>query len=156
MKDKPIFGHIVAQNGKADILRAIESLQGLCDVIFIVDGGSTDGMVELLTDRKDIYKLKIFTNTFVTLRQQRQFLLDQTPRDHWIVVIDQDEKLSFVAQHGIKPFIQRIDDSLYEKRDLPLVISINHYNLAIDTMHYIGEPVPHNMRIFWNDRKLLW
>jgi glycosyltransferase involved in cell wall biosynthesis len=43
---KPLYGNIICQNGVAEILRAIESIARICDKIYVMDGGSTDGTLE--------------------------------------------------------------------------------------------------------------
>lgn len=151
-----VYGHIVVQDQIADVLRALESMQYCCDEILLVDGGSIDGTRELLEDRKQFYKLTIFDRKFDTVKNQRQFLLDQTPRNHWVIVLDPDEKFSQIFQYGIKKYLETVDPKLLENRELPLVIPINHLNLINDLFHYAGVGVPHNMRVFWNDPKVMW
>jgi len=153
-----IYGHIVCQNAIPDILRAVESINYCVDKTLIVDGGSTDGTREFLEERKDIYNLEIFDNKFDTLKNQRQFLLDKTPKNEWVIVLDQDEKFSQIFTYGIREFIKRIDPKLIDNpgRALPLVVPIDHFNLINDLYHYSGRSVMHNMRVFYNDKDLIW
>ena len=73
-----------------------------------------------------------------------------------MLVLDQDEKLSQVAQYAAKRMIESVDPGLYEKRELPLVFPMNHFNLINDIFHYSGAAVPHNMRLFYFDSKIKW
>ena len=154
-----IIGHLVCQDGMPDILRAIESLYCVCDEIYVVDGGSKDGTREFLEDRKDIYNLKVFDRKYDTLGNQRNFLLEQTEKNNWIVTVDQDERLTRRTESGLREYIKEwVDPRLYdlEQRKCPLVIPINHLNLIQDIFHYDGTSVYHNQKAFYYDRNLHW
>lgn len=153
-----IYGNICCQDNMPDILRAIESMYPVCDEILVVDGGSKDGTLEFLKDRAEIYNLKVYKRKFDNLLNQRQFLLDKTPKNNWVVVLDPDEKFSWMFQFGFKYYMKKIKPVFYTdpKRNLPIVVSMNHFNLAKDIFHSDGEPVAHNQRVFYYDRDLKW
>jgi glycosyltransferase involved in cell wall biosynthesis len=154
-----IIGHIVCQDGLPDILRAIESIYSICDETYVVDGGSKDGTREFLEARKEIYNLKIFDRKYDTLGNQRNFLLEQTEKNNWIVTLDQDEKYSLKTQTGLREFLLEWVSSLVlteQPRDLPLVVPINHWNLTKDIYHCDGKPIYHNQKVFYYDRNLHW
>ncbi len=151
-----IYGHVVCQNAVSDIVRCLESISLCCDELMVVDGGSTDGTRELLEQRKGIYKLKIFDRPFDTLKQQRQFLLEQTPKDHWVVVLDQDEKFTFRFENYFRLYLSRIAPEIYEHSELPLISPLPHFNLINDTRHFAGDAIVHNQRAFYYNKSLHW
>ena len=141
-----------------DILRAIESMYPCCDKIYIVYGGKPNTeMRKFLEERKEIYNLKIFDRPFDTALAQRQFLLEKTPKNNWIVSIDADEKLANRVSFGLREYISKIDPEVYSdpKRKIPLVIPINHHNLTKDMCHYDGTPIYHYMKCFYYDRDMV-
>ena len=81
---------------------------------------------------------------------------NQTDRDTWVLVLDQDERLSQIAQYAARKLVESVNEELYKNRELPLVFTMNHFNLIDDIFHYSGAAVPHNMRLFYNDPKLKW
>ena len=154
-----IYGHIVCHNEWPDILRAIESLFVFCDKILICYGGKPDTeMRKFLEDRRDIYHLEIYDNPFKTVLEQRQLLLDHTPRNSWVACLDPDEKYSLLIMYGIRKYLSRIDPAIYTdpKRKVPIVVPICCHNLTGDILHYDGDGVYHYMKFFYFDKDLEW
>lgn len=150
---------MVVQNGMPDVLRAIESLYPVCDEIFVLDGGSFDGTLELLRDRAEVYNLRIFERSFDTVQNQRQFLLEQTPKNNWIITIDQDEMISKPLQKELRTIIFNITDPDLENenRKNPYVIKVPYFTLIKDIKHYSEEDyIEIGSKIFYYDRNLSW
>lgn len=155
-----IFGHIVCHNEYPDILRAIESIYPICDEILVVHDGSTQPLIDFLETRKDIYKMKVFYNPFTTVREQRQFLMEQTPIDNWVVSLDADEKYSMAVTKELRnALLWQLSKKHYETSwndQVPLVIAIPHFNLIKDILHYDGEGIYHQQKIFYYQKGLHW
>lgn len=141
-----IYGNLICQNGISEIVRCIESVAPLVDEYYVVDGFSTDGTWEWLNKWKDVYNLKLFQNKFENMAQQRNFLLEKTPKDSWVITIDQDEKLGVLAQLGIKPFIESIE---LTPTPYPLVISIPLLNLVGDINHHEDGVCYNSNKVFY-------
>lgn len=152
-----IVGNLICQNGIYEILKAIESVLPVVDAFYILDGGSTDGTWELLQKFRDQYHLTLFQHPYDNLENQRNRLLSKTPKNVWVVSIDQDEKLNSHLQKGLREYLDRVSPALYcaEDRHLPLNIPIKHVNLIKDTT-YFTDSWTGNLggKIFYNDRNL--
>jgi hypothetical protein len=135
---KPLLGFVICQNGLPDILRCLDSLV-CCDSIYICDGGSTDGTREWLESVKDIYRLKIFNRKFDTMREQRNFLLAQLPKDVWVVNIDMDEALNPVMTYYLKEYTKNIGPEHYKtahEEERVVVMDVPYLILKGDYEHY--------------------
>jgi len=109
-----------------EIVRCLDSLYRVCDEIYIVDGGSTDGTFEWLKSMEKIYNLKVYQRKFDTHINQRNFILDKTPKDSWVMVLDTDESLTQYAQLQAKELVGSVSDKTYKeaKEEETIVISI--------------------------------
>ncbi len=152
MERTPIIGHLICQNGIHEILRCIESVYPAVDEYYVVDGGSTDGTWELLEKYKDVYNLTLFQNKFESMSQQRNWLLDKTPKDRWIITLDQDEKLTEPASKGLKDFLNHID---VQNDGYPWIVGLGFLNLIQDIQHHSEDPIRiNNNKIFFYNNNL--
>lgn len=144
-----VVGNLICQNGISEVLRCIESVYPLVDEYYVVDGGSTDGTWELLNKYKEVYNLTLFKNQFESMGQQRNWILKKTPKDCWVVNIDQDEKLE-----ADRNFIERV---AIDPHEVPISIGVPFYNLIQDPKHHFENPVRTNInKVFYNDKNLHW
>ena len=82
-----ITGLYIVKNGEADIARSIESIMGACDDIVVIDTGSTDKTVEIVT----ALGAKVFHFDWVDdFSRARNFALSKVDSD-LIIFIDSDE-----------------------------------------------------------------
>lgn len=155
-----IYGHLTCHNEFPDVLRAIESIAPICDEVLVTYSGEPKTPLrEFLEERKDIYKLKIFDRAFTSLRDQRQFLLEQTPLFTWVISIDADEKYSQQVTNQLREALHTMGQKHYDTSmhdNVPLVYSIPHYNLIEDIWHYDGDPIYHSQKIFYYRPGLHW
>lgn len=82
-----ISAMIICQNEARRIRPCLESVSW-CDEIVVVDGGSTDGTVEICREYTD----RVIENPWPGHRAQKQFALDQT-RTPWVLNVDSDERV---------------------------------------------------------------
>lgn len=157
---KPIYGNIVCQDGMPYIFNAINSLHECCDKIYVVDGGSVDGTWEWLNSVKDVYNLELFENPWPgSLLTQRNWLLSQTPMDSWIVALDQDEQLTYMAKKKMKEVLGVITDEELLKcsGEFPVVVSMPFYNLIKDPHHYAADMTTNlRTKVFYYDSDIEW
>ncbi len=138
----------IATNEEAHIARALRSVQGLADEIIVVDGGSTDGTVEVARTFTD----KVFANPWPGYGKQKNFALDRATGD-WVLFVDADEEVT-----------PELADEMRR------VISPNTYHLTPNTYFvriitvFLGKPLRHlwgtNPRLLrrgavrWDDREI--
>lgn len=82
-----ISAMIICQNEARRIRPCLESVSW-CDEIVVVDGGSTDGTVEICRE----FTPRVIENAWPGHRAQKQFALDQT-RMPWVLNVDSDERV---------------------------------------------------------------
>jgi len=83
-----ITATIIACNEERNIVRAIESLRCV-DEILVVDSGSTDRTVELATN----LGVRVIESNWLGYKAQKNYASDQATHD-WILSLDADEALS--------------------------------------------------------------
>ena len=88
---KPIklSGVIITYNEEKNIGRCLESLQGICDEIVVVDSFSTDGTREICEG----HQVRFIENPFAGHIEQKNFAMEQATHDH-VLSLDADEALS--------------------------------------------------------------
>ena len=80
-----ITATIIACNEERNIVRAIESLRCV-DEILVVDSGSTDRTVELATN----LGVRVMESNWLGYKAQKNYAADQATHD-WILSLDADE-----------------------------------------------------------------
>lgn len=126
----------------------IRQLPQCADEIYICDDYSIDGTWEYLNDIKKKYNLKLFQRKCNWKPgAQRNFLLENTPKDCWVIKIDADEIPTFGFRHFVK-------ELLNSAKNPPEINRIFYYvwNLVIDLSHY-HEDIGVQSRIFWHSDK---
>ena len=156
-----IYGHLVISNEQtSDICRALESIYPICDEILVVHDGTQPETIKWLENRRAIYNLKIWENSFVTVREQRQFLVDQTPINNWMVALDADEAYSMAVTRDLRDcLLNQLGQKHYDtskKDNVPLVINIPVVNLVQDQIHSDGAGIYHSQKIFYYTEGLHW
>lgn len=82
-----LTGLYIVKNGEADIARSIESIKGACDDIVVIDTGSTDRTVEIVTE----LGATVYTFEWVDdFSKARNFALSKVKSD-FVIFIDSDE-----------------------------------------------------------------
>ncbi len=92
---------VICQNEARRIRPCLESLR-FCDEIVVVDGGSTDGTVEICREYTD----RVIENPWPGHRAQKQFALDQTSQP-WVLNIDSDERVPGPLREEIERLLAR-------------------------------------------------
>jgi glycosyltransferase involved in cell wall biosynthesis len=80
---------IITYNEERNILRCLESLQGIVDEILVVDSQSKDKTVEICAGKG----ARVLQHEFEGFRQQKEWAVAQAKFD-WILSLDADEVLS--------------------------------------------------------------
>jgi glycosyltransferase involved in cell wall biosynthesis len=152
-----IYGNLICQNGAHEVLRSIESMFPIVDQIFVLDGGSTDGTLDVLKRYQMAFNLTIFQHPYDRMDLQRNRLLNQTPKNSWIVSIDQDEKINHKLKLELRNFLlDSIDPNVYiADRKLPLALGIPFYSLIQNTIHHTPSWIGMvTEKVFYHDRNL--
>jgi len=108
---------------------SIRSAMDLCDEVWINEGGSDDGTLFLLAALQEEYgnRLQVFTREWSHTRRmwtdERNFLIDNTPDDAYILCIDADEVL--------------------HENDIPKIKQATNMNcpaISFDMIHFYARP----------------
>lgn len=154
-----IVGNIICHNGLPDLLRTIESMYPTTDEIYVVDGGSDDGTWEWLNNVKDVYNLKLYQNKFESILKQRNWLLEKTPRNAWVLALDQDEALTPIAQRQLRVMLEGLDKEEVKKCNGKIIyaVHLHMYNLIRDTEHHSADMrVTMGSKLFYNQPTAVW
>lgn len=87
----PVSVIILTYNEEKNIVDCLESIKDFAEKIFIVDSGSTDQTLEILSK----YPVQIFQNPFDNYSQQRNWALKNLPvTTDWVINLDADQRLT--------------------------------------------------------------
>jgi glycosyltransferase involved in cell wall biosynthesis len=113
-----------------------------CDYLYINDGGSTDGTLDILHSLRDEYgkdRVKLFVREWTHDRRfwtdQKNFLIEQAPDDHYILCMDVDEVMH---EKDIDKFRQLVDEG--------------HQALSFPFIHFYGKPTHYSKNPNWYKR----
>ena len=147
-----LVANLICQNGMPDIIRSIESVAPVVDKFLVMDGGSTDGTLELLERYEKSYSLTIMKYPFDDMAKQRNRLIKKTPVGAWIIAIDQDEEISWIMRQELRLVLESIDQNV-DKEALN-VVSIPFCELAGDMKHILAFPRRITSKMFYNNGKI--
>lgn len=139
----------MCQNEIGRLPKLIEALDFI-DEIYIVDGDSTDGTIEFL---ETIPKVKLFHNKWNgNHAEQRNFILDKTPNESWVLQIDCDELPTIPLRENLREVlnseeVKNILDN-YKENQIP-VIWLRSINLVKDINHYDENSLYELMKVFY-------
>lgn len=80
---------IITFNEELNILRCLQSVEGVADEIIVVDSGSTDHTIDICKSRN----VKVMYQEFLGYIEQKNFAMDQASSE-WVLSLDADEALS--------------------------------------------------------------
>lgn len=116
---------ILTKNEELHIERALDSVRGIADRVFVIDSGSTDRTVQLATARG----ATVLHKPWVNYATQFNWALDQLPQDtHWVLRLDADEIIT-------PPLAQEITGKLHQLADDVDAIYVGR------RMNFLGERV---------------
>lgn len=111
----------------------IRSMMDLCSDIYINDGNSTDGTLDLLYALQNEYgkdRVRLFVREWQHNRrmwtEEKNFILDKIPLDNYILAIDADE----VLHESEMDYIRR-------------AVHDDHKAIAFNVIHFYGRPSNH-------------
>lgn len=109
---------------------AIRSALDFCDDIYINDGGSTDGTLELLFALKNEYgkdRIKLYERVWKHDRRmwadEKNFILDKIPNDAYVLCLDADEVIHEDDMPKIKALVAK-----------------GFPSISFDVIHFYGRP----------------
>jgi glycosyltransferase involved in cell wall biosynthesis len=94
---------IVAQNEAHNLVRVLQSVQSVADEIVIVDGGSTDGTLQIAQR----FGCIIFHRPFTNHADQKNYAAS-VASNNWIFLLDADEELSAELSESVKKWKQAV------------------------------------------------
>ena len=92
---------IVAQNEEHNLARVLQSIQSIADEIVLVDGGSTDGTLEIAKR----FGSTVFERPFRSHADQKNFAAS-VASNPWIFLLDADEELSAELTESVRKWKQ--------------------------------------------------
>jgi len=138
---------MITMNEEKNIARALSSCS-FADEIVVVDGGSTDGTLDILK-ANDKVKLvqRPWDNHF---GRQRQSSLDKCSGD-WVIRLDSDEAFSLIFEKNVRELLSSTSDDIegYNVRQCNLVGNEKYYSKMSDKF----EATP---RIWKNTPDIRW
>ncbi len=124
-------------NEKANISRALSSCT-FADEIVVVDGGSTDGTLDILKAHEKVVLIENpWENHFA---RQRQISLDHCTGD-WVIRLDTDEAFPMKFEENIRELLESTADNIdgYKIRQCNLVGSEAFYSKSFDDYENIAR-----------------
>ncbi len=101
---------VAAQNEEHNLARVLKSAQAIADEIVLVDGGSSDGTIEVAQR----FDCKIFERTFTNHADQKNFAATVASND-WIFLLDADEELTANLRESVETWKRgRAQFAVYE------------------------------------------
>lgn len=125
----------------------IRSMLDFCNDIYINDGKSVDGTLDILYTLQNEYgkdRIKIFEREWKHNRQmwteEKNFILDKIPMDAYVICIDADEVIHEDDMYKIEALVSR---------DVP--------SISFDVIHFYGRPTHYIEGSNWYKRHTrLW
>jgi len=121
---------MITMHEEKNIARALSSCS-FADEIVVVDGGSTDGTLDILK-ANDKVKLvqRPWDNHF---GRQRQSSLDKCSGD-WVIRLDSDEAFSLIFEKNVRELLSSTSDDIegYNVRQCNLVENEKYYSKMSD------------------------
>ncbi|WP_435927109.1 glycosyltransferase family 2 protein [Dryocola sp. BD613] len=134
LKNESISAIMLCFNEQKTITSALDSLQGLVDEIIIIDTGSTDNTVKLISQHRARVKLyfRAWNNDFSAMRN---FAISQAS-SAWCLVIDADECIAKETRHTFRNTMHKISREDINALYAPLIDNLD------------GSKLINNARIF--------
>ena len=149
-----IYGNVICQNNMPEIQRCIESLMLATDKILVCDGGSTDGTYEWLKSLESLGNVEVYQRKFTNMQEQRNFLLDKTPKNSWILALDSDEEYAKPAY--VYSVLNQLNMESFHK-DLLKAIYVHTLALIKDRRHHAADMLfSRNNAIFYYEDGVKW
>ena len=102
----PVSVIVLTYNEEDNIEICLQSIQDWADEIFVVDSGSTDDTLEIVSR----YTKQIFKHPFENYSLQRNWAQNELPiKNDWVFHIDADERVTPVLAENLKNFFKDND-----------------------------------------------
>jgi len=98
VKNKNLAVVIATKNNMRTIEECLDSVAGLYNYLLIVDSGSTDGTIELCTNKG----AEVLHRDWPGMVKQRQFCVDACAEYRWVLILDSDESLDSTLYNEIE------------------------------------------------------
>ncbi|MDT2764688.1 glycosyltransferase family 2 protein [Enterococcus asini] len=104
---------IITKNEEKNILKCLNSLNGIAKKIIIVDSFSQDNTKAIVEKEKQRLNIEFFEHKFVTHSKQINWALENIKIDTaWIMRLDADEELTFELATEISERLPNLDNSI--------------------------------------------
>lgn len=108
-KSESVHAVILTLNEESHIKRCIDSLTGHVDTITVVDSGSVDKTIDILTNEN----VNLYSNKWKNYAAQMNFAIDKIKgKGGWVLRIDADEVLSMNGAESLNLFLESIDKKI--------------------------------------------
>lgn len=147
-----LFANILTFNRINYVKNLIPQVSEFCDKVVVVDSFSTDGTYEWMKKHIKDFNIDLYQNKWIGYGEQRQFCLDKTPIDSWILRIDSDEIPSLGMRKYVRDFLELIH--LEKNKSLGFYIPI--YTLYKELYLYSPSLFGAEIRLWYNNGKTYW